>query len=170
MIVRVLECSEAPQFRALVELSLRESPRSFSDSLREATALELPAFSARLRTVGDPPESFVLGAFDQGLIAMLTFRRDTRDNARHKSSLHSMYVHPDYRKRGLGSQLMNEVLLRAGQMPGLEQIHAWVIASENSARQFYLKHGFESQGLVRKDLKMGDSYVDCEYMVRYLKM
>lgn len=62
---------------------------------------------------------------------------------------------------------MDDLRRRAELMPGLEQIHAWVINSDRSAREFYLKHGFESKGVVHDYLKIDGKYVDCEYLVLY---
>ena len=57
-------------------------------------------------------------------------------------------------------------------MSGLEQVHLWVLhsAEGSSASVFYNKLGFQSQGpLIRHDLKIGEQYIDAEYMVLYLE-
>lgn len=168
MEIRHLNEGDIEQFRELLLYSLRESPKAFSDSPEEISSLDDQYFKSRLMIVGDPPESFVLGALDPNLVGMLTYRRDQRIKARHKSSVYSMYVHPELRGTGLGAQLMNEMILQAKKLPGLEQIHVWVMNSEQSARDFYLKFGFESTGLVRQDLVVNGQHVDSEYLVLYL--
>ena len=51
----------------------------------------------------------------------------------------------------------------------LEQIHLWILHTDRSASGFYQRLGFIPQGpLVKKDLKVGDQYIDAEYLVLYL--
>jgi hypothetical protein len=40
--------------------------------------------------------------------------------------------------------------------------------ADTSAAPFYQQLGFESQGKVNNDLKVGDQYIDAEYMLKYL--
>jgi len=168
MELRHLNEQDIDQFKSLLSYSLQESPKAFSDSPKEIAAHDNQYFVDRLKIVGTPPESFLLGAFDPHLVAMLTYRRDQRMKARHKSTVYSMYVHPEYRNAGLGTKLMKELIQQAQQLPGLQQIHAWVMNSEKSARKFYSRLGFESTGVVHKDLIVDGQFVDSEYFVLYL--
>ena len=147
-------------------------PLAFSESYEDERLRPESDFAAELDVRGEPAEWFVLGAFAEGneLVGFVKFRRDQRSKARHKAMLHAMYVAPEYRKHGVGKQLVMEVLERARQLPGLEQLHLWVLHAEGSAAGFYQKLGFEQQGpLVRKDLKIDGRYVDAEYLVLYLE-
>lgn len=168
MKIRLLNNNDIAEFKKLLRYSLEESPMAFSDSPTEVAAFDDDYYLKRLAVVGDPPESFVLGAFDPHLQAMLTYRRDQRIKARHKSTVYSMYVHPNCRNSGVGSGLMKELFHRAESLVGLEQIHVWVMNSERTAREFYIRLGFQPSGLVRKDLMVNGRYVDSEYLVRYL--
>ncbi len=80
--------------------------------------------------------------------------------------IHAMYVDPGFRRLGIGRQLVKQTLELAIAIVGLEQIHLWVLHADGSAADCYRACGFVSQGAVAKnDLKVGERYVDAEYMV-----
>lgn len=171
MNIRLLQEADAEAYRALKLRALDESPEAFSDSYEDEVDAPLQMSRDTVRPVGDPPESFALGAFDDAelLIGAVTFRRDTRRKARHKAMVHVTYVDPSLRHEGVGRALVAELLERARRLVGLEQVHLWVLRSpSHSAAGFYERFGFQSQGVVKRDLKIGSGYVDAEYMVLYL--
>jgi hypothetical protein len=61
------------------------------------------------------------------------------------------------------------LLDRAIKIDGMEQIKLAVSNTQLSAGRLYRSLGFESFGLERKALKIGDKYVDEEHMVLYIK-
>ena len=171
--IRVLAPTEAAAYQALRLQSYQDSAYAFSESYEDEVQRSIDHFQAELASFGLPQEQYVLGAFNAAgeLAGFVKFRRDQRSKARHKSMIHAMYVAPAHRKRGLGKDLVDEVIARARQLDGLEQIHLWVLHStaSTSAAEFYAKCGFQSQGVVRKDLKINGQYVDAEYMVMYFE-
>ncbi|GJM31945.1 MAG: hypothetical protein DHS20C18_09460 [Saprospiraceae bacterium] len=171
--IRLLTEKDASAYRTLRLHSYQEAPLAFSESYEDEQHRTDTDFAQELKTVGNAPEWFVLGAFSESdqLIGFVKFRRDRRSKARHKSMIHAMYTDPAYRKQGVWRELIYSLLERVKQLEGLEQIHLWVLHSAvgGSASGFYKSCGFENQGpVVRKDLKMGAVYVDAEYMVMYL--
>ena len=169
---RILEAEDTEAYRQLRLLSFREAPLAFSESYEDERKRSLASFSEELKVTGTPPESFVLGAFDTQakLVGFVKFRRDQRSKARHKSMIHAMYVDPAFRGYDIGRMIIEQIINRAREMTGLEQIHLWVLHAEGkSAAHFYKKCGFVGQGpLVKKDLKFKDTYIDAEYMLMYL--
>ena len=168
---RILGQEDANDYRQLRLISYQEAAEAFSESYEDEKEKELQAFEAELIIKGEPAEWFVLGAFvDEKLIGFVKFRRDQRSKARHKSMVHAMYVDPAYRGHGIGRRIIEDLLQRVRQQEGLEQIHLWVLhANGKSAAPFYASLGFVRQGpLVKKDLKIGQLYIDAEYMVMYL--
>ncbi len=169
--VRVLQIEDAKNFRDLRLESFRESPLGFSESYQDEKERPFLDFEQEVKPVGDPPEYYILGAFDPAgnLIGFVKFKRDKRSKARHKSMVHAMYTKAAERNKGIGKLLMEEVIHRAQAMEGMEQIHLWVLHTDRTASGFYQRLGFISQGpFVKKDLKVGDTYIDAEYMVLYL--
>ena len=172
MHLEILQVADAPQYQKLRLLSFKEAPFAFSESFEDEKEKPLAAYEALLNAPGNPPEQFVLGVFEhKTLIGIATFKRDYRSKARHKGMIFAMYVHPDYRKQGVGKMLVTNIIYRASKMEGMEAIHLWVLHSEGhqSAAPFYQKLGFESVGIVKNDLKFDQKYIDAEYMVRYFR-
>ncbi|MEQ9405796.1 MAG: GNAT family N-acetyltransferase [Cyclobacteriaceae bacterium] len=170
---RLLAKEDASIYKDARLNSYQHDPYAFSESYEDEKGKAASVFAEELIIKGDPPEWFVLGAFSEKneLTGFVKFRRDLRSKARHKSMIHAMYVHPEFRSFGVGKQLVDEAINRARNLNGLEQIHLWVLHSDlsNSASDFYIKCGFERQGpLVKKDLKIGEAYIDAEYMVMHL--
>ena len=153
--------------------SYQDDPYAFSESYEDEKLKPISDFEAELILQGDPPEQYMLGAYDDqdNLVGFVKFRRDRRSKARHKSMIHAMYVDPSVRSHGVGKLLVDKVIELALAQSGLEQIHLWVLHSEKSksAAAFYRRCGFVSQGpKVNQDLKVGDTYIDAEYMVYYI--
>ncbi|MEM7165298.1 MAG: GNAT family N-acetyltransferase [Planctomycetota bacterium] len=165
--LRPLVAADAAAYREVRLAGLAESPFAFSESHEDECMKSVAEFARFVQAVGDPPERFTLGAFaGQQLVGFATFARDQRSKARHKGMVYAMYTVADWRGRGVGSAVMKELLRQARRLVGLEQIHLWVLHAETSATPFYQRVGFHSQGTrVVGDLKVGDRYVDAEYMV-----
>lgn len=71
-----------------------------------------------------------------------------------------MYVHPEYQGEGIGSALHERLVERLE--PAVGRIRALDLASNDNAREFYGKHGFEEtdEGTVRID---DEEYVEAVY-------
>ena len=163
----MLNQQHVEQYRSLRLESLQESPLAFSDSYEDLAEWPHEAFAKELEWRGTPPECFVLAAMqNKRPVGFLRFQRDVRSKGRHKAYVHSMYVQPAHRKQGLGRHMLGYLQHHAPELKGLEQIHLWVLHSHTSATGFYQSCGYQSQGTrVKNDLKIGDTYVDAEYMV-----
>jgi ribosomal protein S18 acetylase RimI-like enzyme len=167
MELRLLTSDDADAFWHLRLEALRNDSASFADSAEEhlATTVE----TARERLVkNDPISNFVAGVFEDGhLTATAGFYRYAHNKERHKGHIWGVYVRPESRGKGVASALMNEIVRRARAIGGLEQIT--LVASANlPAQRLYKALGFESYGIERHSLKIGDQYVDDVLMVLWL--
>lgn len=170
--IRVLEKVDGLAYQALRLYSFKEAPYAFSESYEDEQLRSLESFEQELHIDGEPLNKFALGAFNaqQNLIGFARFRRDQRSKAQHKSMVFGMYVHPEYRKLGVGKALLLHLIEHAKSLDGLEQIHLWALKSTYSdASKFYAKLGFRTQGTVEKDLLINGNYVDAEYLVLYFE-
>ncbi len=171
--LRFLDANDAGIYREVRLSSYKNDPFAFSESYKDEKKRTHIDFESELEILGAPPEWFVLGAFlGHELAGFVKFRRDQRSKGRHKSMIHAMYVDRNHRGLNIGKKLIDELIAITQKLDGLEQIHLWVLHSDQSisASGFYKKCGFISQGPhVLKDLKIGDQYIDAEYMVMYLQ-
>jgi ribosomal protein S18 acetylase RimI-like enzyme len=172
MTIRFLNSDDAKTYMVLRLNSLKESPFAFSDSYEDLESKKQPYFETEIETTGLPLESFALGAFSDTneLVGFVRFKRDQRTKARHRASLHSLYVAPQFRGKGLAKKLILKLFKFIEPLPGLEQLQLWAIISNTSLVPFYEKFGFQkSGGLIENDLIINSQYVDAFYMVKYLK-
>jgi ribosomal protein S18 acetylase RimI-like enzyme len=105
---------------------------------------------------------------DGKLAGTAGFYRHSHIKERHKGTIWGVYVQPESRGQGAARALMQEIIRRARQIDGLEQI--LLVASDHlPARKLYEALGFESYGVESRSLKItektGTVYVDDVLMV-----
>ncbi|MFZ1138746.1 MAG: GNAT family N-acetyltransferase [Candidatus Sulfotelmatobacter sp.] len=168
MEIRFLTTDDAAEYWRLRLEALQRDPEAFSSSAEEHQSLSLDDVRARLSSgTGD---FFVAGAIDDGcLLGMAGFYRERGPNTRHKGRVWGIYVTPERRGAGLGRRIMQAVLERGAAINGVEQILLSVTATQTAASALYRALGFQSFGCEPGALKVGDRYIDEEYMVLRLK-
>ncbi|HYO72891.1 MAG TPA: N-acetyltransferase [Archangium sp.] len=75
-----------------------------------------------------------------------------------------MYVAPEFQSRGIGRRLLEAAIDAGRKMGGVEQIHLEVLVGNDQARALYCSLGFQSYGVEKRALRIGDTYVDEELM------
>lgn len=78
-----------------------------------------------------------------------------------------MCVHQDYRKKGIGSALL-DTAIKAARDYGLERIELEVYTSNATAIRMYEKSGFLVEGIKRKARKLDTRYYDIQIMALFL--
>ena len=163
MAVRFLKAEDAVAWSRLRAEALAGDPEAFSSSSEEHARLSLDDVKKRLGQIDD---SFVAGAFEDGqLVGMAGFHREMGPKVRHKGRIWGVYVTPSKRGYGLGRDLMKALLERALKIEGLDQIQLSVTQSQAPALALYRSLGFETFGREPGALKIGDRFVDEDYMV-----
>ena len=167
MELRLLTVDDAEAFWHLRLEMLRNDPESFADSDEEHLKTTIETAQERLRK-SDPASNFVVGMFEHGqLIGTAGFFRRSNHKERHKGHIWGVYVRPESRGKGAASALMKEIVRRARELEGLEQIT--LVASANlPAQRLYKALGFETYGIEPHSLKIGNEYVDDVLMVLWL--
>jgi len=167
MQIRLLTAADAGAWWHLRLEMLRNDPASFADSTEEHERTSLEAAQKRLGA-SDPASNFILGLFEDGALAgTVGFFRRQHLKERHKGHIWGVYVRPESRGKGAGRALMQEVILRARKLEGLEQI-TLVASAHLPAQKLYKAMGFESYGVEPRSLKLGAEYVDDVLMILWL--
>jgi len=109
----------------------------------------------------DTPESFTLGAFDQDkLVGIVSFVRmgADREKLSHKGMLIRMLVDKTQRGKGIGKLLIQELINKARQIPGLEIINLTVVTHNIAAQKLYESFGFKTFASEARAIKWKGKY------------
>lgn len=168
MKLRLLEERDAAIYQSLRLQGLQESPEAFGSTFEREAAFSIETVADRIKPNED---RFVLGAFDDhgSLTGIVAFIRENSLKTRHKGAVFGLYVTPEMRGKGIGKALMRELLVRAKQMDGLEQLNLTVVSANGLARRLYESIGFQVYGTERRALKWEEAYFDEDYMALELK-
>jgi ribosomal protein S18 acetylase RimI-like enzyme len=160
--VRRLAEEDAEIFREIRLEALDRHPEAFQATYERSAELPLEAFAARLKRY------LLFGGFLDGrLMGFVGFYPLQNPMIKHKGVLWGMYVREEARGTGLAQAMVETVLEYAGEH--VEQVVLSVMASNERARRFYEKMGFERYGLEKNALRIGDRYFDEEFRVHFLK-
>ena len=164
MEIRYLTAEDAGEWLRLRLEALQGDPEAFSASFEEYQPLSLEEVRKRLGF--DSKEAFVVGAFDGGrLLGCAGFYRDKGLKTRHKGRIWGVYVTPEKRGTGVGKRILEMLLQRGAALDGIHQMLLSVAATQAAALRLYRSVGFTSYGCEPRALKIGERFIDEEYMV-----
>jgi ribosomal protein S18 acetylase RimI-like enzyme len=168
MEIRFLTAHDASEYWNLRLEALEGDPEAFSASAQEHRSLSLEEVVRRLGSDGG--EMFVVGAlYDGRLSGTAGFYREKGLKTRHKGRIWGLYVTPRLRGAGIGKKMLQRVLERAAEMEGLEQVLLSVAATQTAAFRLYCSLGFEVFGCEPRALRIGDRFIDEQYLILRLK-
>ena len=163
--IRHMVKADFEEFAQLRALALDTEPASFWNTVAE----EAPELEAKFDFRVLKEHNFTLGAFDNlKLIGYMSFVRHDLSKLQHKGEIHSVFVHPHYRGRGISSQLFSKMLETAFDQNGLTKIMLTVTQGNVAAKALYEKHGFESFGLEKNGMVV-DGKVYGQYWMQLSK-
>jgi cyclohexyl-isocyanide hydratase len=156
--LRLLTEADLAAYRALLMPGLEQDADSFRIAPDDERDAPFPT--------SNQADSFTLGTFvDEQLAGVVSFQREGADRVklRHKGLLFRMYVSPNFRGRGIAAQLIQEVIDRARQLDGIEQINLTVVTT-NPAKRLYERFGFQSFSREERAIKWQGAYLTEETM------
>lgn len=147
--IRIESAQNCPEtFRATVEDMENKTTQDFQDHISGAQQ-------------GD----FIVGAFLRGeLVGVAALYHESYEKLSHKATIGSLYVKPQYRKMGIATKLLNEVVQRAKDAEGIRHINLSVITTNISAVKLYEKLGFVSYGNEPNSVYVNGAYYDEQFL------
>ncbi|WP_369436222.1 GNAT family N-acetyltransferase [Lysinibacillus fusiformis] len=142
MKIRILNESDALLYQEVRLSVLKINPEAFGSTYEREVKFSLESVAERLEPAKD---KFVLGAFNNNgsLVEIVTFMRENSLKTSHKGNVFGMYVAPEGRGNGLGKSPIIELIGKAKNCDGLEQINLTVVSENSSAKKLYKSLGFE---------------------------
>jgi ribosomal protein S18 acetylase RimI-like enzyme len=107
----------------------------------------------------------ILGAFGcGGLIGVAGFYVSPYKRSQHRGHIFSVYVKEIDRGKGVGDQLIKELLAHAAAR--VEQVHLAVVSTAAAAIKTYKRNGFEIYGTDPRVVRVGDATYDNYLMMK----
>ena len=119
----------------------------------------------RLLADGGWPRAGVLVAEIDGQIAGFTALSPARDESEDRAQvaeIAAIYLAPEAWGTGVGRQLMGAAL-EALALAGYSQVILWVLDSNVRARRFYAAGGWQPDGAVKTDTRLGFPHTEVRY-------
>lgn len=165
MDISILSAAEADMYQGIRLEGLKNNPEAFGSSFEEEKDFTLEQFAKRLES----QDAYTFGTFyNEELVGVATLVQERKQKLRHKASVFAVYVSPKKRGYGIGRYLMVEIINKAKELEGIEQINLTVVSTNTSAKRLYASLGFEVFGTEKRALKIDQLYVDEDYMVLFL--
>jgi ribosomal protein S18 acetylase RimI-like enzyme len=150
-----LTSADAAAFRELRLEGLLKHPEAFGASWEDEVTQSEADFASRL----DSAIVFGVRSGDEArLDGIVGIYRPAAAKTRHKSVIWGMYVREGVRQSGLGTALLRRAIEHAAL--SVEELTLSVGANNNAALEIYKSAGFQTYGLERRALKIGDTYYD----------
>jgi len=163
IIIRKLQPHESGSYREVRLACLKNVPQYFGSTYEEE--ILNPKFMFETFIENDSPDHVMFGAFEEEqLIGITGFNRMARQRAMHRGEIVQVYVDSKYRGQNIGEQLLRRALEYAFTLDGIEQVQLSVIANNQTAIKLYKKLGFKPFGVQPGYFKVGDTYLDQQFM------
>ena len=162
----MLTAADAAAFRELRLRALKEHADAFTSSYEED--VRKPASATEQRLAPESGNTF-WGAFVGGeMCGIVGLIRDPRVKNRHSGDVVSMYVAPEFGRRGVAATLLGALIEYARHELHLEQLVLTVTASNAAALALYRANGFATFGLEPRAIQVNGEYFDKEHMILFL--
>jgi len=162
----VLNEQDTQAYRTVRLNALKNSPESFGSSYEEEAAFEVERFTNRITK----PNSTTFGAFEVNqLVGICNLSFQPRKKMNHRAEIFSMYVEPEFRRKGIGKALIERAIKSARERNTVQQIYLTVVSSNKTAKALYESLGFKTYGIDRQAMRYNGIFYDHDLMVLFLK-
>jgi RimJ/RimL family protein N-acetyltransferase len=162
--IRKLLPNESISYREIRLQCLKNYPEFFTTNYEDEKTKDKLFFQPYIEQ--SHTSNFVIGAFHkESLIGISGFNRHDRKKTNHGGIIIQVYVKPEYQGKNIGSDMIRFTLNEAFKIAGIEQVEIGVISINEKADKIYKNLGFETYGMHKNFLKIGNSYYDHKLMM-----
>jgi len=161
-IIRELPEEKWADYRDLRLMALKQEPEAFGSSYEEE--INLPETEWRKRT-----HNALFATEGSLIVGMIGVIFGNRIKTGHVASIVSFFVLPEYRKRGIGKELLEAAIGRARGNPQVLKVELFVNPVQAQAVRLYEKNGFRTAGLMTGQLKVAGKLYDELYMEKFFQ-
>ncbi|NMV36650.1 GNAT family N-acetyltransferase [Ralstonia insidiosa] len=159
--IRPLSDEDTEAFKALRLKAIQDAPTAIWPTHEEESGRTLEETRNRIRATD---HQIVFGAFvGPALIGIAGLRREPLAQVTHKAVLWGVFVEPAHRRGGIAGRLLDAAIAHARATRVL-QIQLCVNAENPRAQQLYRNAGFETFGVERRAMRVGERFYDEEHM------
>lgn len=142
MLIRRLNVDDIHHYKKIRLRLLKLAPTNFGSSYEEESNFEDEMWIKRLNN----KNATTLGAFiDNEIKGIVVVMENPRKKMKHKASIHSMFVEPDQRGKGIAKKLLLEAFAYLKSRNVL-RVNLSVVSTNTSAKKLYESLGFEVYG------------------------
>ena len=117
----------------------------------------------------DPHKVVIVAVGDSQIIGMLDFHNGGRKRIAHLGEF-GISINKTWRDQGIGRALLSALILWTQQQSAIEKVCLEVFATNTRAIALYQSLGFQEEGRLVKEIKLGPGeYVDTLRMARFVK-
>ncbi|WP_339052595.1 N-acetyltransferase [Candidatus Lariskella endosymbiont of Epinotia ramella] len=155
--IRLLEQKDWEIWKQFRLETLQNEPENFESSYEDELHWPDSKFQDML-TNNDIFATFV----NNSLASCAAFYQMHRSKTKHRGVIWSVYTKPEYRRMGIASILLNEIINKTRER--VSQLHLNCLTYNTSAIELYKKHGFRIYGIEPKSIKVNNEFFD-EYLM-----
>ena len=93
-------------------------------------------------------------------VALAAVRFEKAGNVEHLATIYSVFTDPEFRNLGVGSKLLQKILDDLHTNTKTVKVRLSVNLNQVDAKRMYERAGFFQEGILKKEMKVGDTYYD----------
>ena len=155
--IEPLSPDQFEMYRNLVFESVTVEPLAFDVTLNECMGFSNDFWKSQL---SDSPRTnkMLFAKSSDAVVGMIGVRFGFFEKTRHTATIVSLYVKPEERDSGIGTQLFEASLSLIRDKPYIRKVSLTVISSQIAAMKLYKKYGFEIIGIQKNELFYEEKY------------
>ncbi len=159
--IEILGPDKWQEYKEIRLKAFKTDPTSFGESYeREEKKTE-----QQLRTLlGDPNYRAYVAKVGDKIGAMASYSIFVPQHVEHTAMVSTVFVDPDFRRKGLGEKLMQRMLDDLHHDEKTSRVRLSVGTTLTAAREMYKKLGFVEFGIGKREMKVGGKYYDQVHM------